>query len=233
MKYVHHNSGLQPGSNESWKFSSTMEMQIKFVEGGELNLIVYAYCRLPTGICNCRNRPLTRYVKLRVAHAPTISKETACQRCWHASRPVSHARAMMHVGIASPLWRGKRSQHIQCMRSPQFYVSDKRPIAIIATASFNKEQLIYPKVEKIWRQVYVISLGACISSYHNRIMIRIGIHLLCHSLKLHSINLPIRTRFSVLSLNLNFQITSLKPQRYTVSFYIQQEIQTQCHTRIL
>ena len=34
----------------------------------------------------------------------------------------------MHVGIANPRWREKRSRHSQRMRNPQFYVSDKRPI---------------------------------------------------------------------------------------------------------
>ena len=57
--------------------------------------------------------PLTRYVKLRVAHArefrerfpsPPISKETASQRSRHASRHVRLARAVMYVGIAYPHW---------------------------------------------------------------------------------------------------------------------------------
>ena len=32
----------------------------------------------------------------------------------------------MHVGIANPRWRGKRSRHSRCMRNPQFYASGKR-----------------------------------------------------------------------------------------------------------
>ena len=32
----------------------------------------------------------------------------------------------MHVGIANPHWRGKRSRHSRRMRNPQFYVSGKR-----------------------------------------------------------------------------------------------------------
>ena len=47
----------------------------------------------------------------------------------HASRHVSDARAVMHVGIANPRWRGKRSRHSRRIRNPQFYVSDKRPMA--------------------------------------------------------------------------------------------------------
>ena len=37
-----------------------------------------------------------------------------------------HARAVMHVGIANPRWRGKRSRHSWRMRNPTFYVSGKR-----------------------------------------------------------------------------------------------------------
>ena len=37
----------------------------------------------------------------------------------------------MHVGIANPRWRGKRSRHFQRIRNPQFYVSGKRPIHCI------------------------------------------------------------------------------------------------------
>ena len=34
----------------------------------------------------------------------------------------------MHVGIAYPWWRAKRSRHSRRMRKPQFYVSDERPM---------------------------------------------------------------------------------------------------------
>ena len=87
---------------------------------------------------SARHGPLTRYVKLRVAHAPGMpgtfpspskSKETASYRSRHASRHVRDARAVMHVGIDNPRWRGKRSRHSRRMRNPQFYVSGKRPMA--------------------------------------------------------------------------------------------------------
>ena len=35
----------------------------------------------------------------------------------------------MHVGIANPRWRGKRSRHSRRMRNPQFYISGKRTMA--------------------------------------------------------------------------------------------------------
>ena len=52
---------------------------------------------------------------MRVAHAPGMpgifsppptSKETAGKRSRYASRHVRHARAVMHVGITNPRWRG-------------------------------------------------------------------------------------------------------------------------------
>ena len=80
---------------------------------------------------------LTKYGKLRVAHAPgmpgmfptpPISNETTSLRSRHASRHVRHARAVMHVGITNPRWRGKCSRHSRRMCNPQFCVSGKRPI---------------------------------------------------------------------------------------------------------
>ena len=81
--------------------------------------------------------PLTRYVNLRVAHAPgipgtfsppPISKETDSYRSRHVSRHVRYARAVMHVGIPKPRWRGKRCRHSWRMRNPQFEISGKKPI---------------------------------------------------------------------------------------------------------
>ena len=56
---------------------------------------------------------------------PPNSKKTSSLRSRHASRHLRHALAVMHVGIANPRRRGKRSLR---MRNPQFYVSGKRPI---------------------------------------------------------------------------------------------------------
>ena len=59
--------------------------------------------------------PLTRYIKLRVAHAPGMpgtfslsptSKETDSYRSRNASRHMRDTRAVMHVGIANLRWRG-------------------------------------------------------------------------------------------------------------------------------
>ena len=83
--------------------------------------------------------PPTRYVILWDVHAPGMpgtfsppltSKETVSKRSRHASRYVRYARAVMHVRIANPRWRGKRSRHFRRMRNPQCYVSGKRPMSV-------------------------------------------------------------------------------------------------------
>ena len=72
--------------------------------------------------------PLTRYVKLQVAHAPgmpgtfsssPIINETASKRSRHPSRHVRRARVVMHVGITNPRWPVKRSRHSRRMYNPQ------------------------------------------------------------------------------------------------------------------
>ena len=84
------------------------------------------------------SRPIARYGKLRVAHAlgmpatfspPTTSNETARLRSLHASWHIRDARAVMHVGIANPRLRYKRSWHSRRMRNPQISVSGKTPMA--------------------------------------------------------------------------------------------------------
>ena len=68
------------------------------------------------------------------ACAGNVFPATSSQRSRHASRRVRRARAVMHAGIANYLFpsksicRGKRFRHSWCMRNPQIYVSDKRPM---------------------------------------------------------------------------------------------------------
>ena len=90
--------------------------------------------------CRDGSGPLTRCANLLVAHAPGMagtfspppaSKETAREDSRHASRHVRHAYAVMHVGIANPRWRGKRSRHSKRMRNRQFGVSGKRAIEYV------------------------------------------------------------------------------------------------------
>ena len=85
--------------------------------------------------------PLSRYVKLRVVHAPgtfspqPTSKDTTNQRSRHASRHVREARAVMHVGIANPRWQVKRSRYSRLVRKPQFHLSGKRLVRCLITTS--------------------------------------------------------------------------------------------------
>ena len=96
-----------------------------------------------------RNGPLTRYVKLRVTHAPGMletfsppprtQKETTSWLSRYASRHVrekpmdflsdsGHARVVIHAGIANPRLWGKRSR-LSRMRNPQFYLSSLKPMS--------------------------------------------------------------------------------------------------------
>ena len=81
--------------------------------------------------------PLTRYAKLRVAHAPGIPGTFSPPP--RVSDPdMHHGTCMTQVpwrmsgsltsGFLWSWWRGKRSRHSRCMRNPQFCVSGKRPI---------------------------------------------------------------------------------------------------------
>ena len=78
--------------------------------------------------------PLTRYAKLRVAHAPGMPG-TFSPSPQVSDRDMHHGTCVTHVpwcmpgsltsGFVWSRWWGKRSR---CMRNPQFYVSGKRPM---------------------------------------------------------------------------------------------------------
>ena len=81
--------------------------------------------------------PFTRYVILRVAHAPGMPERFPRQ--WLQRKPLvsdpgmHHGTCVMHVpwcmsGSLTPQWRGKRSRHSRRMRNAQFHVSGKRSI---------------------------------------------------------------------------------------------------------
>ena len=87
------------------------------------------------------NGPLTRYLKLRFAHAPGMPG-TFSPAPWVSDPGMHHGMCVMHVPWCMPgsltsdfLWRRrceKRSQHSRRMRKPQFYVSGKRPMTLDA-----------------------------------------------------------------------------------------------------
>ena len=84
----------------------------------------------------CNDGPLTRYVKLRVAHAPGMPG-TFSPPPRISDPDIHHGACVTHVPWCMPgwlikgfiwRWRGKRSRYSRRMRNPQFYVSSKRHI---------------------------------------------------------------------------------------------------------
>ena len=83
------------------------------------------------------NGPLTRYVKLRVVHAPGMP-ETFSLPLRISDPDMHHGTCVTHVPWCMPglltsgflwsRWWGKRFRHSRRMRNLQFYVSDKRPM---------------------------------------------------------------------------------------------------------
>ena len=84
-----------------------------------------------------RHRPLARYLKLRVGHAPVMAATFSLPP--RVSGPnMHHGTCVTHVpwcmlgsltsGFLWVCWRGKRSRHSRRMHNPQFYVSGKRPM---------------------------------------------------------------------------------------------------------
>ena len=84
--------------------------------------------------------PLTRYEKLRVAHAPGMPATFSPPP--RVSDPdMHHGACAMHMPWCVPesitsaflwsRWQGERSRHSRRMRNPQFYVSGKRPLMLI------------------------------------------------------------------------------------------------------
>ena len=84
-----------------------------------------------------RYGPLTRYAKLRVAHAPGMPG-TFSPPPRYSDPDMHHGTCLTHVpwcmpglqtsGFLGSRWRGKRSRHSRRMRNPQFCASGKRPM---------------------------------------------------------------------------------------------------------
>ena len=84
--------------------------------------------------------PLTRYVNLRVAHAPRMPG-TFSPPPWASDSDMHHGTCMTHVPWCMPgsltsgflwvWWQGKRSRHSRCMRNPQFYVLVRGPCHLL------------------------------------------------------------------------------------------------------
>ena len=91
-----------------------------------------SWCSFPMGLLpdteNCELR-MRRECRERFPRHPLQRKPLVSDPGMH------HARAVMHVGITNPRWRGKRSRHFRRMHNPQFIVSGKRPIETEARVS--------------------------------------------------------------------------------------------------
>ena len=88
---------------------------------------------------------LTRYAKLRAVHAPGMPG-TFSRPAWISNsdmHQVTCIKACMLGSLTSGFlwswWRGKRFRHSGRMRSPQIYVSGKRPIIASVTLYVHKE----------------------------------------------------------------------------------------------
>ena len=129
--------------------------------------------------------PLTRYVNLRVAHAPgmrgTFSPPPRfSDPDMHHGTCVTHVPWCMRESLTSSFlwsrWRGKRSRHSRCMRIPQLYVSGKRPMFRLAAAvkatswmptavSEHKRncKTLYP-ARSVWHAVPISRVFCCLAA---------------------------------------------------------------------
>ena len=94
------------------------------------------YCMYTLSFCSSHG-PLTRYAKLRVAHAPGMAgtfspPPRVSDPVMHHGTCVTHMPWCMPASLTSGFlwsrWRGKRARHSRRMRNPQRYVSGMRPI---------------------------------------------------------------------------------------------------------
>ena len=101
----------------------------------------YDHCAARYSVFTTWHGPLTRYVKLRVAHAPGMPGTFSPPP--RVSDPdMHHGTCVTHVpwcitgsltsGFLGNRWRGKRSRHSRRMRNSQFYVSGKRPMEMLS-----------------------------------------------------------------------------------------------------
>ena len=94
-----------------------------------------------TGNKTLPHGPLTRYLKLRVAHAPGIPgtfspPPQVCDPNMHHGTCVTHVACCiprsLTRGFLWSRWRGKCSRHSWRMWNPQFYISGKRSMVLIS-----------------------------------------------------------------------------------------------------
>ena len=109
------------------------------------------------------NGPLTRYVKLRVAHAPGMPG-TFSPPPRDSDPDLHHGTCVTHVPCCRPgsltsgflwsQWRGKRSRHSWRMCNSQFYVSGKRSMEGMAMVSSNCIGKIFQNAREAKSSIY-------------------------------------------------------------------------------
>ena len=121
--------------------------------------------------------PLTRYVKLRFAHAPGMPGTFSLPP--QVSNPnMHHGMCVTHVpwcmsglltsGFLWSRWRGKRSRHSRRMHNPQFYVSGKRPIEHgPAPISCSNNLIVLPALQ----HTFYCMVGLVVIWTHSRIVV--------------------------------------------------------------
>ena len=89
--------------------------------------------------------PLTRYMKLRLAHAPRMPGTFSPSLQSFSNPDMQHGTCVTHVpwsstsGFLSNRWRGKLSRHSRRMHNLKFYVSGKRPMDYLQVKSLQSE----------------------------------------------------------------------------------------------
>ena len=123
--------------------------------------------------------PLTRYVKLRVTHAPGMPG-TFSPPPLVGDPDLHHGTCVTHVPWCMPgsltsgflwiLWRGKRSRHSWRIRNGQFYVSGKRSIGegLLTDLIVSHSKYIFRTVLNIGNCFYI-----CQTNLHDYVRITI------------------------------------------------------------
>ena len=106
------------------------------------------------------NGPLAKYVKWRVAHPPGMPG-TFSPTPRVSDSNMHHGTCVTHVpwcmpgsltsGFLGSRWRVKRSRHSWRMRNPQFYVSCKRSMTLVASQTTGR-WTVRPRVYSGWYQ---------------------------------------------------------------------------------
>ena len=126
-------------------------------------------------LCKCHRNDhesyglLTRYVKLRVAHAPgmpgTFSPPSRVSDLdMHHGTCVTHVPWCMPGSLTSGfLWSRWRGKHSRRMRDPPFYVSGKRPIVKQSISQTNQNTTKSESCVCHWIELYIRMLWISVS----------------------------------------------------------------------